>query len=70
MATKCVGDDNKMLMTVLTILVTKIHYLFTIAYAANIHKSLVFAAILTHMGKLSGHDSGDFPETFSKIYDF
>ena len=25
---------------------------------------------LTHIGKLSGHDTGNFPETFSKIYDF
>ena len=25
---------------------------------------------LTHIGKLSGNDSGDFPETFSIIYDF
>jgi len=25
---------------------------------------------LTHIGKLSGNDSGDFPETFSKIKDF
>ena len=24
---------------------------------------------LTHIGKLSGNDSGDFPETLSKIYD-
>ena len=60
METKCVGDDNKMLMTVLTILVTKIHYLFTIAYAANIHKSLVFAAILTHIGKLRGFSGNIF----------
>ena len=25
--------------------------------------------LFTHIGKLSGSDSGDFPETFSKIYD-
>ena len=25
---------------------------------------------LTHIGKFSGNDSGDFPETFSKIDDF
>ena len=25
---------------------------------------------LTHIGKLSGSDTGDFSETFSKIYDF
>ena len=28
------------------------------------------AGKLIHIGKLSGNDSGDFPETFSKIYDF
>ena len=25
---------------------------------------------ITHIGNLSGNDSGDFPETFSKIYEF
>ena len=30
----------------------------------------LFQMFLTHIGKLSGNDSGDFPETFSKIYDF
>ena len=36
--TKCVDDIYKMLVTVLTILVTNIHYLLTLALATNIKK--------------------------------
>ena len=36
--TKCVGDNINMLVTVLAILVTKIHYLFTSASRTNIQK--------------------------------
>ena len=34
--TKCVGDNHKMLVTVLTILVAKIHYLSTLVSDTNI----------------------------------
>ena len=30
---------------------------------------LTAGTVSTHIGKLSGHDSEDFPETFSKIYE-
>ena len=36
--TKCVGINFKMLVTVLAILVTNIHYLFTLASGTNIQK--------------------------------
>ena len=36
--TKCVGDNNTMLVPVLTISVTNIHYLFTQASGTNISK--------------------------------
>ena len=36
--TKCVGDNFKMLVTVLAFLVTNIHYLFTLASGTNIQK--------------------------------
>ena len=36
--TKCVGDNYEMLVTVLAILVTNIHYLFTLASGTNIPK--------------------------------
>ena len=36
--TKCVGDNYKMLVTVLAILVTNIHYLFRLASGTNIPK--------------------------------
>ena len=39
METKCVDDNYKMLVTVLVILVTNIHYLFTLASGTNIYKS-------------------------------
>ena len=35
---KCVGDDCKMLVTVLAILVTNIHYLFRLASGINLQK--------------------------------
>ena len=28
--------------------------------------NIILTILLTHIGKLSGNDSGDFPETFSK----
>ena len=34
----CVGDNNKMLVTVLAILITNIHYRFTSASGTNIQK--------------------------------
>ena len=36
--TKCVGDNNKILVTILAILVTNIHYLFTLASGTNFQK--------------------------------
>jgi len=44
---KCVGDDCKMLVTVLAILVTNIHYLFTFALDTNIQK-MSQTSILSH----------------------
>merc|ERR1711917_72586 len=38
--TKCVGDNYKMFVTILAILVTNIHYLFTLASCTNIQKML------------------------------
>ena len=38
LTTNCVGDNYKMLVTVLAILVTNIHYLFTLASGTNIQK--------------------------------
>ena len=38
--TKCVGDNYTILMTVLSILITNIYYIFTLMYSVNnIHKS-------------------------------
>ena len=36
--TKCVGDNYKMLVTVLAILITNIHYPFALASGTNIQK--------------------------------
>ena len=36
--TKCIDDNHKMLVTVLAILITNIHYLFTLASGINIPK--------------------------------
>ena len=41
LATKSVGDNHKMLLTVLTILITNIHYLFTMASRPTIQKILL-----------------------------
>ena len=37
--TKCVGDNNKLLVTVLIILITNIHCLFKLASGSNIQKT-------------------------------